>query len=117
MFSEYLHIITDPAHGLAELTYSIFIDLIVFGVLWTAVWTKWLKPKLKREVHSEIDASHGYVHNEGATDEEVFERTGYRSSGGDSTVRMFKPRTSPAANRDGYSPGTRKVPLGDIKWR
>lgn len=77
MLEEYFHIITDPAHGLAEFTYSIFIDLLIFGVLWTTVWTKWLKPKLKREVHSEIDMSHGYVHSEGETLEEAFRRTGY----------------------------------------
>jgi len=61
MLAEYIHIITDPAHGLAEFTYSIFIDLILFGVIWGTVWTKWLKPRLKQEVHEEIDIEHGYV--------------------------------------------------------
>jgi hypothetical protein len=60
MIEEYIYIITDPAHGLAEITYSIVIDLLLFGVIWGALWTKWLKPRLKDEVHAEIDAEHGY---------------------------------------------------------
>jgi hypothetical protein len=63
MLAEYIHIITDPAHGLAEFTYSLFIDLILFGLIWGTLWTKWLKPRLKSEVHSEIDAEHGYVNH------------------------------------------------------
>lgn len=63
MVQEYLEIITDPAHGLAEFTYSLVIDLLVIGLVWGTVWTKWLAPRLKREVHEEIDNSHGYQHS------------------------------------------------------
>lgn len=102
MLAEYFEIITDPAHGLAEFTYSIFIDLVIFGLLWTTVWTKWLKPKLKREVHNEIDRSHGYVHNEGESIEEAFDRTGYigRPSGSNVSVFNVYTATEPASNGD-----------------
>jgi hypothetical protein len=64
MLHEYWQIITDPAHGLAEFTYSLFIDVVVFGIIWGTLWKTWLKPRLKREVHEEIDREHGVEHHE-----------------------------------------------------
>jgi hypothetical protein len=117
VITEYLEIVSDPAHGLAEITYSLVIDLLVFGLIWGTLWTKWLKPKLKREVHSEIDQSHGYVHDEGEQNEEDFERTGYQRTGGDSSVRVFRYVNSVTdSDSDRITPGSRTVPAGDIKW-
>jgi hypothetical protein len=103
MIDEYFHIVTDPAHGLAEITYSLVIDLLVFGLIWGTFWTKWLKPRLKREVHSEIDMSHGYVHNEGGSREEDFDRPGRYTGVGSANVRVFRTYTATPAYEDSDS--------------
>lgn len=35
--SEYLHVITDPAHVLAELTFIVVFDVIIGALLWPFV--------------------------------------------------------------------------------
>jgi hypothetical protein len=63
MLNEYFHLITDPAHGLAEITYTLVFDVLVVGLIWGVFFNKFLLPKIKRDIHKEIDTSHGYSHD------------------------------------------------------
>ena len=64
MWNEYVHLIMDPAHGLAEITYTLMFDVLIVGLIWGVLFNKLLLPKIKRDIHSEIDSSHGYSHVE-----------------------------------------------------
>jgi hypothetical protein len=69
MLNEYFHLITDPAHGLAEITYTLLFDVLVVGLIWGVFFNKFLLPKIKRDIHSEIDSSHGYSHDSDSIDD------------------------------------------------
>lgn len=60
---------TDPAHIVAELVFNLVFDGLVLYVLWGKI----LKPRLMRQVHKELDAEHGIVHDdhEGAEHQSV----------------------------------------------
>jgi hypothetical protein len=64
MWSEYFHIVTDPAHGLAEITYTILFDFVIVGLVWGVIFNRFILPRVKRDIHAEIDSSHGYSHTE-----------------------------------------------------
>ncbi len=53
---EYLDILTDPAHGLAEVTFTVLVDVLGVGLLWPLV------RRLIRREHTIIDAEHGVEH-------------------------------------------------------
>jgi len=55
---EYFHIVSDPAHMLAEVTNMILVDVIFLGLIWPIV-----KKAIKRE-HLKIDREHGVEHTE-----------------------------------------------------
>jgi len=55
------HIVADPAHMAAEVTFMILVDLLFLGLIW---------PLLKRAIvreHHKIDSEHG-VENHGRID-------------------------------------------------
>jgi hypothetical protein len=49
----------DPNHIIAELLFTIVFDGIVVWFLWGIVWKKFVFPKLRRQIHAEIDEEHG----------------------------------------------------------
>jgi hypothetical protein len=55
-------IFTDPAHVMAEMGWTIIQDLLIIGVLYGIVFKKILLPKLRRDIHKEIDIEHGIEH-------------------------------------------------------
>jgi hypothetical protein len=55
-------IFTDPAHIMAELGWTIIQDLLILGFLYGIVFKKILLPKLRRDIHKEIDIEHGIEH-------------------------------------------------------
>lgn len=57
-------IFIDPSHILAELGWTIIQDVLIIGVLYGVVFKKMILPKLRREIHKEIDAEHGIKHKE-----------------------------------------------------
>lgn len=63
MFQEYWHLITDPAHGLAEITYTILFDLVIVSLIWGVLFNKIILPRVKRDIHREIDEEHGITHD------------------------------------------------------
>lgn len=58
-WSEYFTIVSDPAHIGAEITWSIVFDLVLVWFFYGVVFKKLLLPKVRRDLHAEIDAEHG----------------------------------------------------------
>lgn len=54
-------IITDPGHAIAEIFYSISIEIILFPLI-ILFYKKIIEPRLHIKIHKEIDKEHGYVH-------------------------------------------------------
>lgn len=58
MLDEYIHLLSDPAHMLVELTFMLVVDMFFLGFVW---------PLIKRAIRNEhkvIDAEHGVEHPE-----------------------------------------------------
>lgn len=51
---------TDPAHIAAELIFNIVFD----GLILFLLWGKIIKPRLMKQVHTELDAEHGITHED-----------------------------------------------------
>lgn len=60
LWQDYLATQFDPAHLLSELGFT-----LVFDGLLAVLWRRLLKPRLIRQAHREIDASHGMAHPDG----------------------------------------------------
>lgn len=54
-------LITDPAHAITELFYSVLFDLLIIPAT-ILVYKKVREPKLRKEIHKEIDEEHGIEH-------------------------------------------------------
>jgi hypothetical protein len=54
----------DPNHTIAELFWTIVFDGLVVAVLYNVVFKKFILPKLRRDIHTEIDIEHGITHEE-----------------------------------------------------
>lgn len=65
MLEEAWSIFSDPAHILAELGWTIIQDVLVLWLLYGVVFKKVILPKLRKDIHKEIDAEHGITHKEG----------------------------------------------------
>lgn len=63
LWEEYWGLLTDPAHLLFELTFSLAFDILVVAVLWGILVKKVIIPRLRRDIHKEIDAEHGITHD------------------------------------------------------
>ena len=64
VWQEAWEIFSDPAHIIAELGWTIIQDLVIVGLLYGVVFKKMILPKLRRDIHKEIDMEHGIEHEE-----------------------------------------------------
>lgn len=55
-------IFTDPSHILAELGWTVIQDVLIIGLLYGLVFKRVILPKLRKDIHEEIDAEHGITH-------------------------------------------------------
>jgi hypothetical protein len=55
-------VFSDPAHILAELGWTIIQDGLFVAVLYGIVFKKMILPKLRKDIHREIDEEHGFEH-------------------------------------------------------
>jgi len=55
-------IATDFNHIIAELLWTALFDGVVVWLLYGIVWKRVLLPKLRRDIHREIDDEHGIEH-------------------------------------------------------
>ena len=58
-WTEFLGLWVDPAHLLFELTFTIVFDFLIIAVIYRVIILKLIVPRLRREIHAEIDAEHG----------------------------------------------------------
>jgi len=61
-WQDYMSVAFDPAHILAEITFTIFLDFVLLFLVWGLFFKKVLLPKMRRDIHREIDIEHGYTH-------------------------------------------------------
>ena len=64
VFEEAWSIFSDPAHVMAELGWTIIQDILVIGLLYGIVFKKIILPKIRKDIHKEIDIEHGIEHEE-----------------------------------------------------
>lgn len=64
IWTEYIQLLSDPAHLMFEATATIIFDLIVIGFIYGVVIRKFLIPKLRRDLHKEFDKEHGIDHGD-----------------------------------------------------
>lgn len=56
-------LITDPAHALTEIFYSFLFELLIIPVI-IYLYKKFREPRLRAQIHKEIDAEHGIQHTD-----------------------------------------------------
>jgi hypothetical protein len=49
----------DPNHIMAEIVWNVIFDGVVVAFLYGVVFKKVILPKIRREIHREIDSEHG----------------------------------------------------------
>lgn len=105
----YLHVVTDPGHIAAELTFTLFFDIIIVLLIGKVVLKRYVYPRWTKKVHAEIDQSHGYVHTQGAFNEEVHGISGNRIGSSSPSVRVFWPIEGPVIGAGTDSDGDRST--------
>lgn len=56
-------LITEPAHAITEVFYSLLFDALLIPVT-ILVYRKIREPKLRAQIHAEIDSEHGVDHDD-----------------------------------------------------
>lgn len=62
ILEEAFSIFSDPAHILAEVGWTLIQDVIIIWLFYGIVFKKIILPKLRRDIHTEIDEQHGINH-------------------------------------------------------
>ncbi|MBJ7280519.1 MAG: hypothetical protein JHD31_01410 [Rhodoluna sp.] len=57
-------IFSDPSHIIAELGWTLIQDIVLIWLLYGTVWKKMILPRLRREIHKEIDEEHNITHHD-----------------------------------------------------
>jgi len=57
-------IFTDPSHIIAELGWTLIQDVVVIWLFYGIVFKKMILPRLRREIHQEIDEEHNISHDD-----------------------------------------------------
>ena len=58
------HIFTSPDHIIAEIGWTIIQDGIVLWLFYGIVWKRVILPRLRKQIHKEIDEEHNIVHED-----------------------------------------------------
>jgi hypothetical protein len=62
IWQDYVSVSFDPAHILAELTFTIVFDFVLLWLGYKIFFKGYILPRLRRDIHRDIDVEHGYVH-------------------------------------------------------
>ena len=62
-WDELWSITLDPAHIVAELIFTAIFDGLIITVAYNLIFKKFILPKLRRDIHKDIDDAHGEVHD------------------------------------------------------
>lgn len=63
-WDEVFSITFDPAHILAEVFWQIVFDVVLVAFLYGVVFKRWLLPRLRKQIHRELDSEHGIEHHD-----------------------------------------------------
>lgn len=63
-WDEVISITFDPAHIFAEVFWQIVFDVILVAFLYGVVFKRWLLPRLRKQIHQELDGEHGIEHHD-----------------------------------------------------
>lgn len=69
-FDDYIGLLHDPAHILFEITISILFDFFIVYFGYNFVFKTKIVPRLRREIHKEIDDEHHVAHHDHLTGDE-----------------------------------------------
>ena len=64
LWEEAWEIFTDPSHIIAELGWTIIQDVVIIWLLYGIVFKKIILPRLRKEIHKEIDEEHNISHDD-----------------------------------------------------
>lgn len=64
LWEEAWAIFSDPSHIIAELGWTLIQDVVLIWLLYGTVWKKMILPRLRREIHKEIDEEHNIQHHD-----------------------------------------------------
>jgi hypothetical protein len=64
LWGEAWAIFTDPSHIIAELGWTIIQDVLVIWLAYGLLFKKVILPRLRREIHKEIDEEHNIKHDD-----------------------------------------------------
>jgi hypothetical protein len=62
MHETWWEIATDPNHIIAELKWTVIFDGLFVWFLYGVVFKRLILPKLRKDIHKEIDEEHGIQH-------------------------------------------------------
>ncbi|CAB5219775.1 hypothetical protein UFOVP221_135 [uncultured Caudovirales phage] len=65
MHETWWEIALDPNHIIAELLWTIVFDGVFVWFFYNIIFKKHILPKLRKDIHAEIDEEHGIEHNNG----------------------------------------------------
>lgn len=68
---EYIQLLHDPAHILFELTFSVVFDFLIVYLGYQIFIKRVVIPRLRHEIHQEIDDEHHVAHHEHQTGDNV----------------------------------------------
>jgi hypothetical protein len=63
-WDEVVSITFDPAHIAGEVFWQLVFDVVLVAFLYGVVFKKWLLPKLRKQLHTELDNEHGIEHHD-----------------------------------------------------
>lgn len=69
-WDEYVHLLQDPAHILFEITLSVVFDFVIIYLGYQLFIKRVVIPRIRRELHREIDAEHHVEHHDHVDDED-----------------------------------------------
>jgi len=61
---EVIAITFDPAHIIGEVFWQVVFDVVLVAFIYGIVFKKWILPKLRHQLHKEIDKEHGIEHHD-----------------------------------------------------
>jgi hypothetical protein len=63
-WDEVVSITFDPAHIAGEVFWQLVFDVVLVAFLYGVVFKKWVLPKLRKQLHTELDTEHGIEHHD-----------------------------------------------------
>jgi hypothetical protein len=63
LWEEAWSIFSDPSHIIAELGWTVIQDVLVIWLAYGLLFKKIILPRLRREIHKEIDEEHNIKHD------------------------------------------------------